>query len=52
MTKVYLVWKLGYENDTLEHVYSSEKKAEDKTLELNDGKDEQTYAYTEEDVEE
>lgn len=52
MTKVYLVWRLGYEGDDLEGVYSTEKKAEDITLALNSHCEEQSYAFTEEDVQE
>ena len=50
--KVYLVWRLGYEGDELEYVFKTEKKAEDKCLELNSNLEEQGYSYTEEEISE
>lgn len=51
LDKVYIVWRLGFEGDSIVHIYTTEKKAEDVTADLNDGKTEQTFVWTEENVE-
>ncbi len=52
MNKVYIVWRLGFEGDSIAYIYKTEKKAEDKCGDLNDGKTEQAYVWTEENIDE